>query len=158
MKQNAKKTFWYNVCLNFHQIIILASIVEKETSKREERPIIAGVYINRLSGKLIKSRLLAADPTVSYGCILYPNLAPSCKYFKGVLQRIHTNDPKNPYNTYQHPGLPPGPICNPGLESIKSVLNAQKNDYLYFVAKNNGYHYFSRTFTEHQRAIKKYRN
>jgi UPF0755 protein len=96
-------------------VVTLASIVQAETGAEEEMPIVAGVYRNRLARPDFPSRLLQADPTVAYGCapFLAPK-APSCAGFAGALGRCQLDDPANPYNTYQHPGLPPGPICAPG--------------------------------------------
>jgi UPF0755 protein len=127
------------------QIYILASIVEKETNKLDEAPLIAGVYINRLK----KSMLLQADPTLLY--ILNDPL------IKRVL-RIHTYI-NSPYNTYLYKGLPPGPITMPSIIMIDAVLNYKQHDYLYFVTKEDfsGYHYFARTFKEHKENAKKYR-
>ncbi len=125
--------------------VILASIVEKETGKAEERPKIAGVFVNRLNRKM----LLQTDPTIIYGL---------GDRFDGNLKRSHLDDPKNRYNTYQHPGLPPGPICNPGLEALKAVARPEEHDLLYFVAKGDGSgsHSFSATLEEHNRAVAKY--
>lgn len=125
------------------RIMILASLVEKESAAPEERPTIAGVYAKRLE----KRMLLQADPTVIYGL---------GETFDGNLTRKHLNDATNPYNTYQIPGLPPGPICSPGLESIKAAVNPEDNDYLYFVAKGDGTHHFSKTLREHNNAVRKY--
>ena len=122
---------------------ILASLVEKETGRGDERARVAGVYATRLS----KGMLMQADPTIIYG------LGPS---FRGVLRRSHLNDSANPYNTYKHKGLPPGPICSPGLEAIAAALNPEKTDYLYFVSRNDGSHQFSRTLNEHINAVNRY--
>lgn len=125
------------------EAVILASIVEKETGKAEERPKIAGVFLNRLNRKM----LLQTDPTIIYGL---------GDRFDGNLKRSHLDDSKNRYNTYQHPGLPPGPICNPGLEALKAVAQPEEHELLYFVAKGDGSHYFSTTLEEHNRAVAKY--
>ena len=126
------------------KIVILASLVEKETSNPEERRRVAGVFANRLR----LGMLLQCDPTVIYG------LGPS---FSGPLTRSQLADKKNPYNTYAHPGLPPGPICSPGLDSIEAAADPEVHDYLYFVAKGNGRHQFSRTLPEHNTAVFQYR-
>jgi len=123
--------------------VILASIVEKETGQGGERAKIAGVFMNRLRLKM----LLQTDPTIIYGL---------GDKFSGNLRRSHLDDPKNIYNTYQHPGLPPGPICNPGLESLKAAASPESHDYLYFVSKNDGTHYFSKSLDEHINAVNKY--
>lgn len=125
------------------EVVTLASIIEREARLPEERPIISAVYHNRL--KL--GMALDADPTVRYaldkpeGIVTYKDL-----------------EVKSPYNTYQNPGLPPGPIANPGLASIKAALYPADVPYLYFVAKNDGTgaHAFSRTLAEHLRAVQKY--
>jgi len=125
------------------KIVILASIVEKESAVPEERPRIAGVYAKRLSINMP----LQADPTVIYG------LGPK---FDGNLRRIHLDDPKNLYNTYKIPGLPPGPICSPGLASLKAVLAPEEHNYLYFVAKGDGGHVFSTNLNDHNRAVRQW--
>ena len=124
--------------MTFEDIVILASIVEKETGLAKERPVIASVFLNRLK----RGIRLESDPTVIYG------LAG----FDGNLTRKDLSTP-TPYNTYLIPGLPPGPIANPGLDAIKAVLFPAKTSYLYFVSKNDGSHYFSRTLAEHNRAV-----
>ncbi len=124
------------------QVVILASIVEKEAKVAEERPLIAGVFWNRLK----RGMPLQADPTVRY----------ALRKFQGPLTRKDLQV-DSPYNTYLHPGLPPGPICNPGRASLQAVLYPAKTDYLYFVAKGDGTHYFSRTLKEHLRAIHRFR-
>lgn len=126
-----------------YQAVILASIVEKETAKPEERPRVAGVFMNRLAKKM----LLQTDPTIIYGL---------GDQYDGNLHRAQIDDAKNPYNTYQHPGLPPGPICNPGLESLKAVAAPENNDLYYFVATGDGGHHFSKTLEEHNQAVAKY--
>jgi len=125
------------------KIIVLASLVEKETNRPAEKPIIAGVFLNRLA----KNMLLQCDPTIIYG------IGPE---FNGDITRKDLHNPNNPYNTYVHPGLPPGPICSPGLDSIQAVLHPIKHSYLYFVAKGDGTHVFSKTFTEHLKAVRKF--
>jgi len=125
------------------KVVILASIVEKEAYYPEEKPIIAAVYLNRLK----KRMPLQADPTINYALRDFRRL--TYKDYYSV---------KSPYNTYLEDGLPPTPICNPGEESIKAVLFPAKVPYLYFVAKGDGSHYFSKTYKEHLEAIKKIRN
>jgi len=127
--------------MTIEEVITLASIVEKETGRAEERPIIASVFLNRLKKKM----RLETDPTVIYGI----------KDFNGNLKRKHLTQ-RTPYNTYVIRGLPPGPIANPGKEAIEAVLFPAKTDYLYFVSKNDGSHYFSKTLTEHNKAVQKY--
>jgi UPF0755 protein len=111
-----------------HQVVILASVVEKETAAAEERPLIAGVFLNRLRRRI----RLQSDPTVIYGL----------RNFDGNLTRAHLQR-DTPYNTYTRRGLPIGPICNPGAASIQAVLNPTPTPYLYFVAKKDGTHHFS---------------
>jgi UPF0755 protein len=91
--------------------------------------------------------LIQSDPTIIYG------LGES---FDGNLRRKDLTDSSNPYNTYSHAGLPPGPICSPGIEALKAALTPEQHDFLYFVAKGNGSHYFSKTLSEHNRAVRKY--
>lgn len=122
-----------------HQLITLASIIEKESGVEAERPLISAVFHNRL--KL--SMPLQSDPTVIYGL----------KDFQGNLTRKNLQD-SNPYNTYKIAGLPPGPICNPGLSSIKAALEPADVPYLYFVSKNDGSHKFSESLEAHNQAVK----
>lgn len=125
--------------LNRHDIMTLASIVEKEVRKREEGPVVAAVYLNRLKARMP----LQADPTIDYalgrkpGRVLYKDL------------RVDS-----PYNTYRNAGLPPGPIGAPGLSSIEASLNPAKVPYRYFVAAPDGHHEFRRTYEEHLAAIR----
>ena len=121
-----------------HGIVILASIIEKETALPEERPLIAAVFLNRLQQKM----KLQADPTVIYGIA----------DFNGNLTRQDLVTP-SPYNTYTNEGLPAGPIANPGKASLAAVLHPAQNDYLYFVAKNDGSHFFSSSLAEHNSAV-----
>lgn len=140
------------------EALILASIVEKEAVAEEERPIIARVFLNRLSVPGFSPRRLQADPTVSYGCRAAPDLAPSCAVRTGrAITRAMLQDRANPYNTYRHEGLPPGPICNPGASSIRAVLTSAPHDYLYFVASGGGRHTFSATLAEHNAAVARLR-
>ncbi len=121
-----------------HQVVILASVVEKETAAAEERPLIAGVFLNRLKRQI----RLQSDPTVIYGL----------KNFDGNLTKAHLKT-DTPYNTYTRRGLPAGPICNPGAASIQAVLNPTPTSYLYFVAKKDGTHHFSSSLAEHNAAV-----
>jgi len=127
--------------MSLREIVTLASIVEKETGLAEERPVIASVFLNRLK----KRMRLESDPTVIYGL----------KNFDGNLKRKDLRTP-NPYNTYTNHGLPPGPIANPGRESLMAVINPAETDYLYFVSRNDGSHCFSTTLKEHNRAVVRY--
>lgn len=140
-----------------HVTVILASIVEKEAVKANEQPLIAGVFLNRLLLADFPSRMLQADPSIAYGCIAVQPLPDSCALFDGKLGRRHLEDTTNPYNTYIHKGLPPGPIANPGSAALAAVLDPAETDYLYFVARGNGTHKFSRTLKQHKEAVKKFR-
>lgn len=125
-----------------YEALILSSIVEKETGRAEDRPLVAAVFVNRLR----KGMLLQADPTVIYGM---------GEAFDGNLRKQDlTTD--TPYNTYMRAGLPPTPIAMPGLASIVVTLNPPGSDVLYFVAKGDGSSQFSRTLGEHERAVTKY--
>jgi UPF0755 protein len=123
------------------QVIILASIVEKETGRPEERGLIARVFLNRLD----RNMRLQADPTVRYGT---GNL-------EEPLTRRDLQEP-SPYNTYKIKGLPPGPICNPGRAAISAVVHPADAEYLYFVSKNDSTHHFSKTLQEHNRAVARF--
>ncbi len=127
----------------FHEVLTLASIVEAETPREEEMPRVAAVYLNRLA----RRRHLEADPTIAYATnkrgqrILYADLEVA-----------------SPFNTYCRPGLPPGPICSPGLAAVRAVLTPESGfDALYFVADGLGGHVFSRTLAEHREAVRAYR-
>lgn len=138
-----------------HQVIILASIVEKETALAEERPMIAGVYLNRLLKPDFRPRRLQADPTVAYGCLVAPAGLASCAGYRNKqITHLMLQDSGNPYNTYRIEGLPPGPISNPGLPSIRAVLAPARHDFLYFVAGRGGQHRFSATIDAHNLAVK----
>jgi len=137
-----------------HEILTLASIVERESGDPIEDPVIAGVFFNRLRDPDFRPlRSLGSDPTAGYGCLVMPERAPSCASYRGQVLPAMLRDAENPYNTYRHPGLPPGPIANPGETAIRAVLAPQKTDYLYFVAAGGGRHRFSRTFEEHRQAV-----
>jgi UPF0755 protein len=143
------------------KIVTLASIVEKETGRAEERGRIAQLYLNRLQKPNFRPRLLQADPTIIYGCTVAPLYAggkasTACTGWKGNIQTIHLRDTENPYNTYTHEGLPPGPIANPGRPALEAVMRPDGSPYLYFVAKGDGTSYFSTTIAEHEAAVVKY--
>lgn len=135
------------------EIVTMASIVEKETGQAHERPLIAQVFLNRLTFSSFQPKLLQTDPTIIYGCTVAEEKSEACQSFKGRIRRIHLKDEENPYNTYAHTGLPPGPISNPGAKAIEAVLHPKKSRYLFFVSKNDGTHQFSKTKTEHERAV-----
>ena len=127
--------------LSWHEIITLASLIEKETGLDSERKIISSVFHNRLR----KNMRLQTDPTVIY----------AMEQFDG---NIRKRDLKidSPYNTYRYKGLPPGPIANPGLKSIVAALSPIESNHLYFVSRQDGSHHFSSTLAEHNRAVQKY--
>ena len=132
------------------QVMALASIVHKETSQVEERPRVAGVYLNRLR----KGMLLQADPTVIFA------IKKESGNFDTVIRRVlyRDLDLDTPFNTYKYAGVPPGPIAMPDISAIEAVLNPEKHDFLYFVAdtENFGYHQFSRTLAQHNRKKEQY--
>jgi UPF0755 protein len=138
------------------EIVLMASLVEKETARPEERPRIAGVFLNRLRLPTFVPHLLQTDPTIVYGCTVPLKKSTACAKFEGRIRRIHLEDKDNPYNTYTHEGLPPGPISNPGRAALEAVLKPDETPYLYFVSKNDGTHYFSKTRQEHETAVNKY--
>ena len=128
------------------QVSILASIVEEETKKNDEKPIVAGVYMNRLK----KGMRLQADPSIIFAIGDFS--------IRRVLKKHLSYD--SPYNTYKYSGLPPGPISLPSISSIDGVLNFEKHDYLFFCAKGDfsGYHYFAKTLAQHNLNARKYQN
>jgi UPF0755 protein len=137
-------------------ILTMASIVEKEAVDPAERPRIAQVFINRLTSSSFQPKRLETDPTIRYGC--YVGKSAGCATWDkhDRLHRAQLDDKDNAYNTYQHEGLPPGPICNPGKGSIEAVLAPDGSDYFYFVAKDARNHAFSRTLDEHRANVTKY--
>lgn len=137
------------------EIIVLASIVEKEAGVDEERPLIASVFFNRLRDpKFLPRKRLQSDVTTAYGCIKAPELAPSCASYAGRVLPEMNNDIANPYSTYRHSDLPPGPIANPGEKSLEAVLAPAETKYFYFVARGGGHHAFSETLDQHRAAIR----
>jgi UPF0755 protein len=130
---------------DIHSVVTMASIVEKETADPSERPLVAGVYYNRLNQHMT----LAADPSVIYAALLTGR-------YRGT---IYASDLQydSPYNTYKYPGLPPGPIANPGVASLQAAMHPKSTDYLYFVSDNNGHHRFARDLAEHARNVAAYR-
>ncbi|MBN1222939.1 MAG: endolytic transglycosylase MltG [Candidatus Aminicenantes bacterium] len=141
-------TQWQNTAvdlgLTIRDVVILASLIEKETSVAAERSLVSAVFHNRLK----RGMKLDCDPTIIY----------VLKQEGRFKDRLRSKDLQldSPYNTYLYSGLPPGPIANPGKESLWAALNPAKVDYLYFVSKNDGSHHFSPTFREHQNAVLKY--
>jgi len=128
-----------------HPTVTMASIVEKETAAPAERPLVASVYYNRLT----KRMALDADPSVIYAELL-------AKTYSGAL---HHDDmqTKSPYNTYRCPGLPPGPIANPGRGSLEAAMHPASSNFLYFVSDGNGHHRFARSLEEHNQNVNAYR-
>jgi len=127
--------------LSSYEVLILASMVERETAKAEERPLIAGVFFNRLK----KGMRMQSDPTVMYGI----------ENFSGKLSRRDLRTP-SPYNTYTLKRLPVGPISNPGRAALYAVLHPEESEFYYFVSQNNGGHKFSKNLRDHNRAVNKY--
>ena len=130
-----------DIHMTLHQVLTLASVIEKETGAEQEREMISSVFHNRLR----RGIPLQSDPTVIYGL----------DYFDGNIRKKDL-DSKSPYNTYRYRGLPPGPIANPGLGSIRAALYPAPTRHLYFVSRNDGTHEFSSTLAEHNRAVDKY--
>jgi UPF0755 protein len=139
-----------------NRIVTLASIVEKETGRPEERPRIAQVFINRLRSPAFVPKLLQTDPTIIYGCTVAVPRSAACLKWDGRIRRLQLEDRDNRYNTYTHEGLPPGPIANPGRAALEAVMAPDHTPYLYFVSRNDGTHFFSRTVAEHNAAVVKY--
>jgi UPF0755 protein len=131
--------------LTVQQVVTLASLVERETPKPEERPLVAGVFYNRLRHDFP----LQCDPTVQYAL----DLAGKPE------KNVHSKDLRidSPYNTYLHRGLPPGPIANPGEASLRAAIAPAQTDFMYFVANDHGGHFFSKTLAEHNRNVARYR-
>jgi UPF0755 protein len=130
---------------NIERTIIMASIVEKETAVPEERPLVASVYYNRLNKKIA----LDADPSIIYAELLAGT-------YQGALHHADMQF-SSPYNTYRNPGLPPGPIGNPGRSALEAAMHPAQSDYYYFVADAQGHHRFSSTFEEHNKNVEAYR-
>lgn len=128
--------------LSMHEVVTVASIIEKETSVEEEKPLVSAVIRNRIA----RGMPLQMDPTVIYGL----------RKFDAELTKKDLRTP-GPYNTYLNKGLPPGPIANPGLSSLRAALFPAKTDYLYFVSRNDGSHTFSETLSGHETAVASYR-
>jgi len=132
--------------LDVHKVVTMASIVEKETAAPDERSRVASVYYNRLADHMA----LDADPSVIYAELLQGT-------YQGSLHHADLAVP-SPYNTYRFPGLPPGPIGNPGRSALEAALHPEKTKFLYFVADGNGHHRFATTLAEHDRNVAAYRH
>ena len=130
---------------NLPETIIMASLIEKEVRQDDERPLVAGVFLNRLAIGMP----LATDPTVIYAALLDQR-------WRGTIYASDLQSP-SPYNTYKHPGLPPGPICNPGIAALRAALHPTRTDYLYFVSDAAGHTRFSATLKEHAQQVQAYR-
>jgi len=134
-----------NYSYSMHQIVTIASIVEKETAVADERPIVASVYYNRLE----KHMALDADPSIIYAELLAGTYAGALHHADMQFQ--------SPYNTYRNAGLPPGPIGNPGKSALEAAMHPAQTDYFYFVADAQGHHRFARTIEEHNKNVVAYR-
>lgn len=142
--------------LTFHQVLILASIVERETAQADEKPLVASVYLNRLS-PTSPIAYLQADPTVQYAMGYQ---SATGQWWKSPVALEEYSQVDSPYNTYLYPGLPPGPIANPSPESIMAVLNPAQTDFLFFVCARprceDGRHIFARSYDEHLQNVAVY--
>ena len=130
---------------NMARTVTMASLIEKEVGQETERPLVAGVFVNRLA----KSMPLATDPTVIYAALLDNR-------WRGTIYASDLQSP-SPYNTYKHTGLPPGPVCNPGLASLRAAIDPRQTDYLYFVSDAAGHTRFSVSLKEHAEQVQAYR-
>jgi UPF0755 protein len=140
--------------LGVRDVVTLASMVEKEAAVDDERPLIASVFLNRLRDPAFHPKRLECDPTASYGCLVVPEKAASCAGFTGKATAAIEHDPDNPYSTYTHEGLPPGPIANPGARALEAVMAPALTQYFYFVAKGDGHSTFSETYEAHSGAVR----
>lgn len=147
--QEVAKSLWVDIdpafSLSQYQWVTLASIIEKETGASHERQLISSVFHNRLKKKM----RLQTDPTVIYGILRAQNAFDGNITKKDLMK-------KNPYNTYLISGLPPGPIANPGKQALFAALNPYHSQYLYFVSKNDGTHFFSETYEEHLQRVQEF--
>ena len=129
-----------------HRTVTMASVVEKETAAPDERPMVASVYYNRLARRVA----LDADPSVIYALLLTGNYSGSLHHADLAID--------SPYNTYRFPGLPPGPIANPGQSALEAALHPANTEFFYFVSDGNGHHRFARDLTEHNHNVAAYRH
>ncbi len=133
------------------EIVILASIIEKEAAVDDERAVIASVFLNRLRDPSFTPKRLQSDPTAGYGCLVGTSIP--CAAYTGKITHDINVDPDNTYSTYVHDGLPPGPISNPGAHSLEAVMSPALTHYFFFVAKGGGRHTFSETLGGHNSAV-----
>jgi UPF0755 protein len=143
-----------SAALGVREVVVLASMVEKEAAADDERPLVASVFLNRLRDPAFHPKRLECDPTASYGCLVAPEKAASCAGFTGKATAAIEHDPDNPYSTYTHEGLPPGPIANPGARALEAVMAPASTKYLYFVARGDGHSTFSETYEAHASAVR----
>jgi len=139
--------------LGVREIVTLASMIEKESAIDGDRAIVASVFLNRLRDSKFSPKRLECDPTAAYGCLVAPEKAASCAFFSGKPTASIEHDPNNPYSTYTHEGLPPGPIANPGAKSLEAAMSPATTHYFYFVARSDGKSTFSETLGEHTSAV-----
>lgn len=153
-----------------HQVLIMASIVEKEAILAHERRTIAQVFINRLTDPKFKPQRLETDPTIRYGCMVPEKKSAACRDWLAIkdpktgrpllgrLRRAQLRDDDNSYNTYRHEGLPPGPIANPGRHALEATVTPDGSKHIYFVARGDctHRHWFSRTRRQHERRVKQF--
>jgi len=142
-RQEAKQV---GLSSDVHRVVTMASIVEKETGAPEERPLVASVYYNRMQ----KGMAFDADPTVIYAALLEGR-------YRGTIYQSDLQS-SSPYNSYKFPGLPPGPIANPGRDALLAAMHPAESRYLYFVSDNNGHHRFATSLAEHNKNVLAYRH
>jgi UPF0755 protein len=140
--------------LGVRDVVTLASMVEKEAAVDDERGLIASVFLNRLRDPAFHPKRLECDPTAVYGCVVAPEKAASCASFAGKATAAIEHDPDNPYSTYTHEGLPPGPIANPGARALEAVMAPASTHFFFFVAKGDGRSVFSETYEAHAGAVR----
>ena len=159
-KEHAKSLARLQKQLNWgdREVVVMASIVEKETGDPKERRRVASVFFNRLLKPSFTTHKLETDPTIRYGCTIPAAKSKGCQGWNPAdrLHRKQLDDTENPYNTYQHAGLPPGPISNPGRASLAATMDPEETEFLYFVAKDERTHVFSKTYEEHTKWVNKY--
>lgn len=141
---------------SLHQVVIMASVVEREAAVDEERPLVASAFYNRFTDPTFtpKPPRLQSDATTAYGCQVLRERIASCVNYQGRVTPEMNADPGNPYSTYSHAGLPPGPIANPGERSLQAAVDPASTKFLYFVGKGGGRHTFSETLADHNAAVR----